>query len=330
MSDSGYVHKATDLSSAYFDTLIRNMTGLKKAKINCFQPGSGFAAIHTAATACSPAFLRRLIACGGDVHLLTTDGALIGSAPLHLAAAQCRADLLRVLLYAGACTEARDAIGETALYNAIEATVVGAKKDEIECLAVLLDAGADVNAENLYRCTPLNAAVINQKEYLVRYLLTRGADPNAADGAILAKSIAFANEALVLALLEHPDTAVQGRHICAALAVGNRPIAALLIAAAAHAKLFLEAGSCCSTCGDLRAWVTAAELATASAKVSAARQAFLEHRAARTVPLPAPCAHCKSAASFTCSVCRTTFYCTLQCQKEDWHDHRRACTPLKQ
>ncbi len=327
MTDSPGVKKASGSSSVCFDSLIRNMTGLKRAEINRFAAGSGFAPIHSAATACSSAFLRRLIACGGNVHLLTTSGALIGSTPLHLAAAQCRADLLRVLLHAGARTETRDAFGETALYNAIETNVVGAKKDEIECIAVLLDAGADVNAKNLHGCTPLNAAVISKKEYLVRYLLTRGANPNDADGVILAKSIDMSNEAVVLALLEHPDTVVQSKHICAALATGNRPIGALLVAAA-DAKLPL--GACCSTCGDLRAWVPVAELAAAKRKVSAARQAFLERRAARTLPLPAPCAHCKSAAVFACSVCRTTFYCTVQCQKQDWHCHRRLCTPLKQ
>jgi hypothetical protein len=37
------------------------------------------------------------------------------------------------------------------------------------------------------------------------------------------------------------------------------------------------------------------------------------------------CHNCHEDASHKCATCKTTYYCTKECQKADWKDHREYC-----
>ena len=42
-----------------------------------------------------------------------------------------------------------------------------------------------------------------------------------------------------------------------------------------------------------------------------------------------PCGHCGKAASSHCSRCLRAHYCSCECQRADWHEHKRSCDKLK-
>lgn len=87
-----------------------------------------------------------------------------------------RAELVRMLLSAGAKVDCRSAEGETPLIRAVrgyaDATIV----------ELLIDAKADVNARDKQGSSALHEAADNGDPAVVNLLLRNGADPNAVDG----------------------------------------------------------------------------------------------------------------------------------------------------
>ena len=105
-----------------------------------------------------------------------------GLTPLCAAADWGRADLVRVLLAAGA--DPRVPCGEG--FGSITPLMVWSQSWEapsagLETARLLLDHGADVNAPSANGLTPLMLAVGFHRAPAIRLLLSRGADPNAAD-----------------------------------------------------------------------------------------------------------------------------------------------------
>lgn len=76
-----------------------------------------------------------------------------------------------------------DEIGHTALYYAC-------KSSPVTIVRVLLDAGASVNRTGQGKRTPLQEAVIQQREDIVILLLERGANPDIFDGGLTALTLA--------------------------------------------------------------------------------------------------------------------------------------------
>lgn len=126
-----------------------------------------------------------------------------GTTPLHVAATREVADLL---LKAGALPEIRDGYGSSPLDGAIARASRGASGC-VEVAECLIAAGAEVDAvthaslghqarltamldrdpatldaHNRAGCTPLQAAVSHGRVDIVKLLLERGANPDAADG----------------------------------------------------------------------------------------------------------------------------------------------------
>ena len=60
----------------------------------------------------------------------------------------------------------------------LTALVFAAREDCLECVKILIGAGAEVNQKTRYGWTPLLTAVQNRHYALAKYLLERGADPN--------------------------------------------------------------------------------------------------------------------------------------------------------
>ncbi len=124
---------------------------------------NGFQAIHEAS---GINMVRLLIEAGADVNAISGGG----DWPLKEAASDGDADLLRYLLGAGAPADLHST-GETALFGAV-------RKDSEECVALLVDAGANVNAQDCDGWTCLwNVESVG----MARLLLDHGADPSIAD-----------------------------------------------------------------------------------------------------------------------------------------------------
>jgi hypothetical protein len=104
----------------------------------------------------------------------------VGDSPLHLAAAGYRVELVQLLLDAGA-----DPNGATnhrrsgALHYAADGYVNGPDwnaKRQVQTLQRLLDAGAEINAQDKNGAAPLHRAVRTRCAAAVKYLLVRGSD----------------------------------------------------------------------------------------------------------------------------------------------------------
>jgi len=153
-------------------------------------PAGGETPLHFAATLGLEALAEALIASGADVDAMAAWhsyddelGHYCGNAPLHVAALNNRADLVSLLLKAGAQRDLAGPDQRTALHYA-------AARGAVAALEVLLAAGADPDACEACELegatthlSPLHYAVINGHEAAVAMLLCYGANPSLIESA---------------------------------------------------------------------------------------------------------------------------------------------------
>ena len=103
-----------------------------------------------------------------------------------------------------AASASNNAIGETALFNAI-------LKNRVRMVSSILKVGVDINAKNLQRVTPLSAAAEQGRSEIVKLLLEQGADvrhTHAAGETVYDIAVASGHEDIVRLLLQHGAIAV--------------------------------------------------------------------------------------------------------------------------
>jgi len=167
---------AAEPASSLADAAMRNERAaafsMIKQRVDVNAPqGDGVTALHWAARHGDAELASALIAAGANARAATEFG---GFTPLHLAAESGSAAIVTSLLRAGAVVDARTTTGATALMLASAA-------GDPAVVTPLLDAGADVNAkENDRLQTPLIFAAANGRLDVVKLLIARGADKNAA------------------------------------------------------------------------------------------------------------------------------------------------------
>lgn len=113
--------------------------------------------------------VQHLLDAGADVQLQDENKL----SALHFAQTE---ELIDILVKKGACVNAVDIDGSTALHHRVKQGV-----PNLPAVQKLIDAGAEVNAKDKYGNTPLKEAVRGNNLDLVSYLLTKGADPNNAE-----------------------------------------------------------------------------------------------------------------------------------------------------
>jgi len=105
----------------------------------------------------------------------------IGDTALHLAAAGHRVEIVRQLLAAGADPNATaNHRRSSPLHYAADGYINGTAwnpTEQVKTIRVLLDAGADINAQDKNGATPLHRAVRTRCAATVKFLLQAGADP---------------------------------------------------------------------------------------------------------------------------------------------------------
>ena len=130
--------------------------------------------LHEAAQRGTAEQMQRLID-GGNVDPNARSFEKGGVTPLHVAAANGKADVVKVLLDNWVDVDARDVGGNTPLHWAVRSEVPGV-------VEVLLAGGADANARDEYGYTPLHLAeAYSNVPGVVEVLLAGGADVNARD-----------------------------------------------------------------------------------------------------------------------------------------------------
>ncbi|WP_425477488.1 ankyrin repeat domain-containing protein [Dyella solisilvae] len=180
--------------------------------------------------------LRALIAKGADVN--RASGGLTALLAATRDSWHGRADAVMTLLANGASPLAADAEGNTPLHGAV-------LSGEPIVAAMLLDAGAAINALNKAGLSPLAVACRAANWPVAKFLLERGAKPTPADGEpalVAAAGVTDDDIEGVKLLLKHRAAvnAVDARHrsaLMAAAAEGHEQIARALRAAGADVNL---------------------------------------------------------------------------------------------
>jgi len=105
----------------------------------------------------------------------------VGDTALHLAAAGYRVEIVQRLLAAGADPNASGNHRRSSpLHYAADGFITGPEWDanrQVKTISVLLDGGADIQAQDKNGAAPLHRAVRTRCAAAVRYLLQAGADP---------------------------------------------------------------------------------------------------------------------------------------------------------
>ncbi len=186
--------------------------------------------------------LRALISRGADVN--RAHGGLTALLAATRDSLSGRAEAVMTLISNGADPTAVDADGNTSLHGAV-------LSEEPIVAAMLLDAGAPLNALNRAGLTPLATACRAANWTLARFLLERGAKsqlPDAEPAMVAAAGIADDDPAGVRLLLKHRASVnaadARGRSaLMVAAAEGHEEIAGALRAAGAEVDLVDRNGS---------------------------------------------------------------------------------------
>ncbi|MBN1345383.1 MAG: ankyrin repeat domain-containing protein [Phycisphaerae bacterium] len=88
-------------------------------------------------------------------------------------------EAVAILISAGADINAKDGSGETPLHDVAGIPRELGHRSDLEMIGLLLEKGADINAKNDEGCTPLHLAVYAGRTDLVRLLVERGASVDA-------------------------------------------------------------------------------------------------------------------------------------------------------
>ncbi|HTP39047.1 MAG TPA: ankyrin repeat domain-containing protein [Steroidobacteraceae bacterium] len=186
--------------------------------------------------------LRALIAKGADVN--RASGGLTALLAATRDSWHGRAEAVMTLLANGANALATDGEGNTPLHGAV-------LSGEPIVAAMLLDAGATINALNKSRLSPLTVACRAANWPVAKFLLERGAKPTPADGEpalVAAAGVTDDDVEGVKLLLKHRASvnAVDARHrsaLMSAASEGHEQIARVLRGAGADVNLADRHGS---------------------------------------------------------------------------------------
>lgn len=147
--------------------------------------GDGMTALHWAAFHDDVDMARALIGAKAELEVRTRVGSL---SPLILASKNGSADMLELLLGAGADPNHASENGTTALMGA-------AMSGSVAAVNVLIDAAADVNArETHHGQTPLMFAAWENRSRVIRALIGRGAHPELASNVLVLNEPQFDDE----------------------------------------------------------------------------------------------------------------------------------------
>ena len=155
----------------------------------------------------------------------------------------------------------------------------------LEIMNELIRLGADVNAHDINRYTPLHYAVLHRNEGMITVLLKHGANPNSMSRICLEP----------LTLLKRESTEFYMKII----------------------DILIQNNAKVTDKHDIHTLRTSVE--TYGSKVLAVKVREAHPRDKEE------CEKCVKPASKQCSACGKVYYCTPACQKLDWKFHKSTC-----
>ena len=128
--------------------------------------------LHVSAHAGHLEGVRRALDAGQKVNAKDNEG----HSALALAIGMGQTDVVRLLLENGADHRRRDSMGFQALHTCLMSCNIKKTKDRLTLLTMLVDAGANVNANANYAGKPLTIAVnFGRSQKIQNYLRSKGA-----------------------------------------------------------------------------------------------------------------------------------------------------------
>ena len=168
-SPEGLAEARQELYDAFVENDTSSVTFLCSTKdpriVNSCQPDTTIPLIHKTILCYKPEMLKNFIAANADIE--TRDDSILGSyrnnTSLITAAMEGRADMVEMLLAAGANINAKNDFGTTALMKAADAT--HKDRDYTAAVQLLLKGGANTNPQDRHNRTALDRAkVSNHKQ----------------------------------------------------------------------------------------------------------------------------------------------------------------------
>lgn len=141
------------------------------ADVNAADP-SGMTPLHKAAVFNRVASAEALIAAGADMSALGRKYGVLRLMPIHLAAEEGNADMVKCLLSHGVGVNS-----STTGANCVTPLHLAAGKGRVAVVEALIAAGADINACDLAKKTPLTWAVASEQGETAQILRKAGAVP---------------------------------------------------------------------------------------------------------------------------------------------------------
>lgn len=146
--------------------------GSRRAWLEQQNATTGWAPMHTAASADKSLLLRQLVVSGARVDIADQKK----QTALMIASARGYKQSVKILLEMRAAVGAADGAGKSPLHHAVSGS-----SDAVHVIAMLLGAKADVNARDNAGLTPLSVATAIQDVPCIEALLTGNANPLVLD-----------------------------------------------------------------------------------------------------------------------------------------------------
>jgi len=200
-------------------------------KTHALRPRYGLPPLHWAAKYSHIPLLQYLLTLPSICSQINTQTyGYSSSTPLHFAAISSNQEVAALLLSSGANPNAQDLNRKTPLHRACEV------KASAAVVSMLIGAGANVNARDIWGETPLHLAADFRHEAIVRTLLASGADVSSGDMCCrTALSYAVSDRSLlILEFLIEQHAAAEGAKLLSELKMRKKDVVI---------KVLLEAGA---------------------------------------------------------------------------------------
>mmetsp|Transcript_18408 Transcript_18408/g.46817 ORF Transcript_18408/g.46817 Transcript_18408/m.46817 type:complete len:864 (-) Transcript_18408:146-2737(-) len=142
-----------------------------KFNVNC-KDDEGSTPLHEASFEGHLAFVKRLVALGGDTSIVDASQ----STPMHKAAYKGSRELVCYLMECGSTLDCRDCEGAYPIHKA-------AYGGHVDCIRFLLEKGADIECRDSEGASPIHKAAFFGRTEVLGLLLIKRASPNATDNS---------------------------------------------------------------------------------------------------------------------------------------------------
>ncbi len=244
-----------------------------------------------------------------------------GETPLIWAVWNGNTKLVKLLILAGAALDIQDSSGRTPL-------LVAASKGYLEIVKLLLEAGADVNKQNDYGATALIKASMYEYYEIIKLLIQSGAKLTLKDKSektafdyIRKKELRSESQFKVLPddqciICKTEATDLNSHVICKTSCCKK-----LFCKDCYKEHIKHDLQERCPNCRTEKVEIVGASFVPL---LPNELSGLLEKKYNEPIGIK-HCSICSKKTIKKCSICKTAYYCSSDCQKKDWAKHKLVC-----